>query len=44
MKFRDVPVVQATALIFATAYVGLNLLADIISTVANPRLMVAMIG
>ncbi|HCP18331.1 MAG: ABC transporter permease [SAR116 cluster bacterium] len=39
VKFRDVPVVQATALIFATAYVGLNLLADIISTITNPRLM-----
>jgi peptide/nickel transport system permease protein len=39
VKFRDVPVVQATALIFATAYVGLNLIADIISTVTNPRLM-----
>lgn len=39
VKFRDVPVVQATALIFATAYVGLNLLADIISTLTNPRLM-----
>ena len=39
VKFRDVPVVQATALIFATAYVGLNLLADIISTISNPRLM-----
>ncbi len=39
VKFRDVPVVQATALIFASAYVGLNLLADIISTITNPRLM-----
>lgn len=39
VKFRDVPVVQATALIFASAYVGLNLLADIISTISNPRLM-----
>jgi len=39
VKFRDVPVVQATALIFASAYVGVNLLADIISTISNPRLM-----
>lgn len=39
VKFRDVPVVQATALIFASAYVGLNLMADIISTITNPRLM-----
>ncbi|MCE2736967.1 MAG: ABC transporter permease [Rhodobacter sp.] len=36
---RDIPVVQAIALIFASAYVLLNLLADVLSTVANPRLM-----
>jgi peptide/nickel transport system permease protein len=36
---RDVPVVQAVALIFAAAYVGLNLLADVLSTLSNPRLM-----
>ncbi|MEM6422946.1 MAG: ABC transporter permease, partial [Pseudomonadota bacterium] len=35
---RDVTVVQACALIFALAYVGLNLLADILSTLSNPRL------
>ena len=39
VKFRDIPVVQATSLVFASAYVGLNLLADIISTISNPRLM-----
>jgi len=39
VKFRDVPVVQAASLVFASAYVGLNLLADIISTATNPRLM-----
>jgi peptide/nickel transport system permease protein len=36
---RDIPVVQAIALIFAAAYVLLNLLADVLSTLSNPRLM-----
>jgi peptide/nickel transport system permease protein len=36
---RDIAVVQAVALIFATAYVLLNLLADVLSTLSNPRLM-----
>jgi peptide/nickel transport system permease protein len=35
---RDVPVVQASGLVFATIYIGLNLLADIIAILANPRL------
>lgn len=35
---RDVPVVQACGLIFAAIYIGLNLVADIISILANPRL------
>jgi peptide/nickel transport system permease protein len=35
---RDVPVVQACGLIFAAVYIGLNLLADLISIIANPRL------
>ncbi len=35
---RDIPVVQASGLIFATVYVGLNLLADILSIITNPRL------
>ena len=35
---RDVPLVQACGLIFAVTYVGLNLLADILSIVSNPRL------
>ena len=34
---RDVPVVQATCLIFATAYILLNLLADILTIVFDPR-------
>jgi peptide/nickel transport system permease protein len=36
---RDIPVVQACALIFAATYVGLNLVADIASVVSNPRLL-----
>ena len=36
---RDIPVVQACALIFAVAYILLNLLADIVSIVTNPRLL-----
>jgi peptide/nickel transport system permease protein len=35
---RDIPVVQASGLIFAAVYVGLNLLADIMSIITNPRL------
>ncbi len=35
---RDVPVVQACGLIFAAIYIGLNLLADLISILSNPRL------
>ncbi|MEL6335033.1 MAG: ABC transporter permease [Pseudomonadota bacterium] len=35
---RDVTVVQACALIFALAYVGLNLIADLMATLTNPRL------
>ena len=35
---RDVPVVQATGLIFAAVYIGLNMVADIVSILANPRL------
>ena len=35
---RDVPVVQACGLAFATTYVGLNVLADILVILANPRL------
>lgn len=35
---RDVPVVQAVGLIFAAVYIALNIVADIASIVANPRL------
>jgi peptide/nickel transport system permease protein len=36
---RDIPVVQACALIFACTYILLNLLADVVSIVTNPRLL-----
>lgn len=36
---RDIPVVQASGLIFAATYVTLNLLADIMSIISNPRLL-----
>ncbi len=36
---RDIPVVQACALIFAATYILLNLIADIIGIVTNPRLL-----
>ena len=35
---RDVPAVQACALVFATTYVLLNLTADMLGIVSNPRL------
>ncbi len=35
---RDIPVVQASGLIFAAVYVGLNLLADVLSILTNPRM------
>jgi len=36
---RDVVVVQGASLIFASAYILLNLLADVLSTLSNPRLV-----
>ena len=36
---RDMPVVQACALIFAATYILLNLIADITRIVTNPRLL-----
>ena len=35
---RDLPVVQASALIFASVFIILNLLADVLSMLSNPRL------
>lgn len=36
---RDIPVVQGCALIFAITYIFLNLIADIIGIITNPRLL-----
>ncbi len=38
VKIRDIPVVQACCLVFAAAYISLNLLADVMSILSNPRL------
>ena len=35
---RDIPVVQASGLIFASVYITLNLLADVMSILTNPRM------
>jgi peptide/nickel transport system permease protein len=35
---RDVPVVQTCGLLFASAYVGLNMIADLLGILSNPRL------
>ena len=39
VRARDLPVVQATGLIFAAAYILLNLTADVLSIMTNPRLL-----
>ncbi len=38
VSMRDIPVVQASGLVFASIYIGLNLLADVLSIICNPRL------
>lgn len=38
VKSQDIPVVQACCLIFAAAYILLNLTADVMSVISNPRL------
>ncbi|MER9420712.1 ABC transporter permease [Mesorhizobium sp. M0306] len=39
VRTRDIPVVQACALIFASVYILLNLLADIVAISTNPKLL-----
>ena len=39
VRSRDIPVVQATGLLFAAAYILLNLSADVLSIITNPRLL-----
>ena len=36
---RDIPVVQACSMIFAAVFILLNLIADIVSILTNPRLL-----
>jgi peptide/nickel transport system permease protein len=38
VALRDVPVVQACGLILAGTYIGLNILADVLAILSNPRL------
>jgi peptide/nickel transport system permease protein len=38
VSFRDIPLVQTTVMIFCSAYVFFNLLADVVARLANPRL------
>ncbi|RMF33276.1 MAG: ABC transporter permease [Alphaproteobacteria bacterium] len=38
VKIRDIPIVQACCLIFAATYILLNLTADVLSILSNPRL------
>jgi len=39
VRTRDIPVVQASALFFAGTYIMLNLIADIIGIITNPRIL-----
>jgi peptide/nickel transport system permease protein len=39
VRTRDIPVVQACALIFASTYILLNLIADVIAIGTNPKLL-----
>lgn len=39
VRKRDIPVVQACSLIFAATYILMNLTADIVSIVTNPRIL-----
>lgn len=39
VRTRDIPVVQACALFFAFTYILLNLIADIIGIITNPRIL-----
>jgi peptide/nickel transport system permease protein len=39
VSIRDMPVVQSCALVFAGTYILLNLIADIVAIVTNPRLL-----
>jgi peptide/nickel transport system permease protein len=36
---RDVPIIQACGLVVGVTYVGLNLAADVVAVMTNPRLL-----
>jgi peptide/nickel transport system permease protein len=38
VSFRDIPLVQAATMIFCIFYIGVNLLADLLVLITNPRL------
>lgn len=38
VSFRDIPLVQGAAMIFCLFYIGVNLLADLLVLITNPRL------
>ena len=38
VAYRDIPLVQAVGMVFCATYVGLNLAADLLAILANPRL------
>ncbi len=38
VAYRDIPLVQAVGMVFCATYVGLNMLADLLAILANPRL------
>jgi peptide/nickel transport system permease protein len=40
VSFRDIPLVQGAAMIFCAFYIGINLLADLLVLITNPRLRI----
>jgi peptide/nickel transport system permease protein len=42
VRNRDVPVIQAVALLIAAVYVGVNLVADVLTILVTPRLRTAI--
>lgn len=38
IRFRDVPMIQGTALVLSATYIGVNLVADILTLLLNPKL------
>ncbi|HVJ40193.1 MAG TPA: ABC transporter permease [Dongiaceae bacterium] len=38
IRFRDVPMIQGTALVLSATYIGVNLVADVLTLLLNPKL------